>query len=143
MRILGISDDCDTCDCCGRSGLKRTVALDAGQGGPAFHYGVNCAARALGKPAARVERLAEQREAERKQAAWAAAQAAWLAADTTLRTGLGRVIVVRQEGADFVARDEGGNVVYRNEFGKTSYVQRILAAGGAITGGPLPPKEQP
>src|SRR5690349_19372579 len=46
VKVLGISDDVTTCECCGRTYLKRTVALDFnGQG--MKHYGTTCAAKAL------------------------------------------------------------------------------------------------
>jgi hypothetical protein len=45
FKILGISDDVTGCDCCGKSNLKKTVALD--HEGAVVHYGVDCAARAL------------------------------------------------------------------------------------------------
>ncbi|MEU1273636.1 hypothetical protein [Streptomyces sp. NPDC005799] len=55
-KIKGISDDRTQCDCCGLSGLKRTVALmpldaDGNENGTAedvVHYGTSCAAKALG-----------------------------------------------------------------------------------------------
>ncbi len=45
-RLLGISDDRHTCDCCSKSGLKRTVALSFE--GEVKYYGTGCAAIALG-----------------------------------------------------------------------------------------------
>ncbi|MGW1562759.1 hypothetical protein ACWCQ1_40605 [Streptomyces sp. NPDC002144] len=55
-KIKGISDDRTQCDCCGLSGLKRTVALmpldaDGNENGTAedvVYYGTSCAAKALG-----------------------------------------------------------------------------------------------
>ena len=44
--LLGTSDDITTCELCGRSELKGTVAL-RGQGGDVVHYGSTCAALAL------------------------------------------------------------------------------------------------
>lgn len=46
FRQLGITDDVTECDCCGRKGLKRTVALDSDNTG-LVHFGVDCAAKAL------------------------------------------------------------------------------------------------
>jgi hypothetical protein len=46
FKILGVDDSITSCDCCGKSNLKKTVALDAE--GEIVYYGVNCAARALG-----------------------------------------------------------------------------------------------
>lgn len=45
MKILGISDEVTTCECCGRKNLKRTVVLSCGEG--EVHYGSQCAADAL------------------------------------------------------------------------------------------------
>ncbi len=47
MKLLGVTDERTTCDCCGKTHLKRTVALGTETG--IVYYGVNCAARALGK----------------------------------------------------------------------------------------------
>lgn len=44
-RILGISDEVTTCDHCGRSELRRTVALDFD--GEVSFYGTTCAAKAF------------------------------------------------------------------------------------------------
>ncbi len=53
-KILGTSDDVTACDCCGRTDLKFTVALDVldaegGETGDVVHFGCVCAARALGR----------------------------------------------------------------------------------------------
>lgn len=46
VKYLGTDDSVNTCECCGKSPLKHTVALDF-DGGVRF-YGVICAGRALG-----------------------------------------------------------------------------------------------
>ncbi len=67
--MLGISDDIDHCDCCGRTGLKRTVALHpTSDASDIRYYGTSCAAAALRTSAGRVTKVA--------QAAQAAADAA-------------------------------------------------------------------
>ena len=46
MRYLGTSDDVTACDCCGKTRLKSTVAIeDASEN--VVYYGVTCAAKAL------------------------------------------------------------------------------------------------
>jgi hypothetical protein len=52
---IGTTDDCTTCDCCGKSHLKMTVVLRDDEG-EVFFYGRTCAARATGWKAARIER---------------------------------------------------------------------------------------
>ena len=47
MRVLGVNDDRDSCDCCGRQGLKKVVWLETAAG-EVVAYGTGCAARALG-----------------------------------------------------------------------------------------------
>lgn len=42
----GISEN-ETCDCCGRQGLKRTVALEMFGTDEIVFYGVDCAAKAM------------------------------------------------------------------------------------------------
>lgn len=70
MKFLGNTDEVTACDCCGRTGLKSTVALEAADEGTVY-YGVTCAARALGRTAKEVR--SEARDADRAKAA--AAQA--------------------------------------------------------------------
>jgi hypothetical protein len=45
MKILGINNEVTTCECCGRTNLKRTVVLASDNG--QVHYGTECAAKAL------------------------------------------------------------------------------------------------
>lgn len=47
MRVLGVNDDRDSCDCCGRQGLKKVVWLETAAG-EIVAYGTGCAARVLG-----------------------------------------------------------------------------------------------
>lgn len=46
-KFLGTSDEVNTCDCCGRKGLKSTVALELDDASDPVYYGVSCAAQAL------------------------------------------------------------------------------------------------
>lgn len=46
FKLLGITDEITTCDCCGRSNLKCTVALE-NEAGEIVHYGRDCAGKAL------------------------------------------------------------------------------------------------
>lgn len=48
MKFLGVTDEQTTCDLCGKTNLKRTVALETADGS-IVHYGCDCAARALKK----------------------------------------------------------------------------------------------
>lgn len=45
LKILGITDERTECECCGKTGLKRTVALD--RDGAVVYFGSDCAALAL------------------------------------------------------------------------------------------------
>jgi hypothetical protein len=44
---VGITDEVTSCDCCGRTGLKRTVMLEDSETQEMVHYGTTCAAYAL------------------------------------------------------------------------------------------------
>lgn len=48
MKALYLDDSVTTCDCCGRTELKATVAMQLSDGG-ILHYGRTCAARNSGK----------------------------------------------------------------------------------------------
>jgi hypothetical protein len=48
VKALYITDEINTCDCCGRADLKATVAMQLSDGG-ILHYGRTCAARNSGK----------------------------------------------------------------------------------------------
>ena len=52
-QILGISDEVTTCDCCGKTGLKRTVAM-TDDGDNVHFFGCTCAANALNNRQGRV-----------------------------------------------------------------------------------------
>lgn len=53
MKILGINDEVTTCECCGRTNLKRTVILESETIG-IVRYGTDCAAAAVyGKKSAK------------------------------------------------------------------------------------------
>ncbi|MGW2657027.1 hypothetical protein ACWC1D_25645 [Streptomyces sp. NPDC001478] len=73
--VKGIVDDYDTCGCCGRRGLKRTVALmpldaDGNEDGTAedvAYYGTSCAATALGWTQGKVTDMARAVQAERNE----------------------------------------------------------------------------
>lgn len=65
LTILGVSDDVTGCECCGKTGLKRTVALGDADGAVVY-YGTDCAARALGVTGKQVDK--DVRSAARKAA---------------------------------------------------------------------------
>jgi len=49
MKLLGITDQFNTCDCCGKTDLKCTVAFQQ-EDGTIIYYGRICATRWYGKP---------------------------------------------------------------------------------------------
>ena len=65
VKFLGISDEQDVCDCCGRKGLKRTVALHVIATGQDVFFGTTCAARALSIGAKEVKAAAEAADRSR------------------------------------------------------------------------------
>ena len=46
FKVLGCNDEVTTCECCGRTNLKKTVALESATIG-IVRYGVDCAAAAV------------------------------------------------------------------------------------------------
>lgn len=67
MKVLGITDEVTSCSCCGRTGLKCTVAIDAG--GEVVYYGRTCATRHTGKAAKDITKEAFAAQKERERAA--------------------------------------------------------------------------
>ena len=65
--IVGIDDEQDSCDCCGKTGLKRVVRLMDVEG-YVVAYGTTCAAKAR-KVSVRMQK-ADEKSFERKQPRW-------------------------------------------------------------------------
>lgn len=65
MKALYLDDSVTTCDCCGRTGLKATVAMLKDCGG-IVHYGRTCASRNSGKDSKQIRKEMHEEEA-RKQ----------------------------------------------------------------------------
>lgn len=80
-KFMGISDEVLTCECCGRTDLKRTIMISLDGDADPVHYGSECAARTLkgfgfkttGK---KVEKHAQQVERLVRETAFTAAQLA-------------------------------------------------------------------
>lgn len=64
FKLLGITDEITTCDCCGKSNLKFTVGFE-NEVGEVVHYGRDCAGAALyGRKSAKNTANAERRARE-------------------------------------------------------------------------------
>jgi hypothetical protein len=42
-QVIGVNDDVDTCDCCGKTGLKKVVWIEDTETGVVQHFGTTCA----------------------------------------------------------------------------------------------------
>jgi hypothetical protein len=76
VRFLGTTDDVTTCECCGRSDLKSTVALSIDESDPVY-FGVTCAAHALRRSVKEIKagsRAADEAKALAKRKAAAEAE---------------------------------------------------------------------
>lgn len=71
MRALGTTDAVTTCQCCGKTGLKLTVAMET-SGGEIVHYGRTCASRNSGKSAQQIKAEIDAEAVARLRAARAA-----------------------------------------------------------------------
>jgi hypothetical protein len=71
MKIKGIVDNVNTCDCCGKTGLAKTVALETNDG-EIVYYGTTCASIALGYgkeyTSRNVHKLVQREEDKQKRA---------------------------------------------------------------------------
>jgi len=59
FKVLGINDDKNFCECCGKSGLQRVVWIEDTETGEVKHFGTSCAA----KPAKGFDCIDEIKEA--------------------------------------------------------------------------------
>lgn len=60
LKILGIDDAVNTCECCGKTGLKATVVVE--RDGSIFHYGSVCATKHTGFSSREIRMQAEDAE---------------------------------------------------------------------------------
>jgi hypothetical protein len=75
-KLLGTTNDKDTCDCCGRTDLKLTYAIRFDDAGDVRYYGSECASKALRFRANLLPRAAK---AAAKREKLLASHAAWIA----------------------------------------------------------------
>lgn len=69
MKALHLDDSVTTCDCCGRTGLKATVAMQCADGSIVY-YGRTCAARNSGKDQRQIKQEIAEALAARKEQAY-------------------------------------------------------------------------
>lgn len=73
FKMLGISNDVDSCECCGRTGLRKTIILGKldpdGSVTDVLHFGTSCAGKALAIKAtkAAIERMATDAQTKIEQ----------------------------------------------------------------------------
>lgn len=110
VKVLGTTDDCTTCECCGRENLKSTVVLSI-DGGDPVHYGCDCAAREIGRSAAEIRKAArransarEDQELVARRAAANAELAPWLAFLASRGTGSDNFSRIESLGGYAIAR---------------------------------------
>lgn len=46
-KVLGVTEDKNVCECCGKPNLKKTVALENESSGEIKYMGVDCASKAM------------------------------------------------------------------------------------------------
>jgi hypothetical protein len=64
QKILGTDDAVNTCDCCGKTNIKFTFAVDVD--GEVLHYGSTCVTKWTGRTAAQATKEAADRDAAEK-----------------------------------------------------------------------------
>jgi hypothetical protein len=69
FKIFGFTDEVTNCDCCGKTGLKGTFAVELLSSGEILHYGSVCVTRNTG--IAHPKTAADEYRAERTRAAQA------------------------------------------------------------------------
>ena len=67
-KMIGITDEVTSCDCCGRTDLKRTVVLERTDDGVIVYFGTTCGARAIGWTTKEFAAAAKDAQIERQRA---------------------------------------------------------------------------
>src|SRR6266536_2006066 len=100
--LVGTTTEQDTCQCCGRTDLKRVVVLHDGDDDGFF--GSQCAARLLGTPVGDLNREATTAQRQRERADRAARDAAQRQADQAVAVAAGFGADLDAVNALFTAR---------------------------------------
>jgi hypothetical protein len=69
FRVLGSDDSVHTCDCCGKSNLKVTFAIEMIETGEILRYGSVCVTRNTGRKTGELNKMKEAHDLERREAA--------------------------------------------------------------------------
>jgi len=76
-KFLGTTDERTSCDCCGRTELKRTVVLQLRDDAEPVYFGVVCASRRLAMPAKQVRSNAAAADKAKRDEAHRAWRSEW------------------------------------------------------------------
>lgn len=108
--FLGTSDDHTTCECCGKSDLKSTVAIHDIDNGTDHFFGTTCAARALKIQVVEVRKGTAAADKIVRDAKQAAAREAAMAAFRAARAERQSVIdaMLRREAEERAERRRNG-----------------------------------
>lgn len=106
-KILGINDEVTTCECCGRTNLKKTVVLGTEHG--EVRYGTACAAKALRQSERSVKAAATVAEQNRTRPV-----KYWFVRNETLSCWVGGMCPIRfatqeEATARFAGKDWAGS----------------------------------
>lgn len=69
FHVLGSTDAVNTCDCCGKTGLKATWQIEMIDTGERFFYGSVCVTHNTARKLGALKKMQDEYEAERLQAA--------------------------------------------------------------------------
>lgn len=86
--FLGVTGAVTTCDCCGRQGLAKTIALRENSTEEILYFGSACGAKAIGWGVKEFNAAAKHAQTELEQAAYVTYKYAALAADPRCIPGL-------------------------------------------------------
>jgi hypothetical protein len=110
--FLGTTDERTTCDCCGKSELKSTVAIRNLDTGEDLFFGMTCAARALKLQVAEVRKGVTAANKAVRVAKQSAARDAAIAAYKAARAAREAEIseMLRRERAEYAERLRQGHM---------------------------------
>lgn len=90
FQILGVNDDRDFCECCGKQGLKRVVWIQDNELSEVKHFGTVCAtqpAKGFGPDVEKAIKSAVRKAAELQKSGWSYAWRSMIAESKTSDRG--------------------------------------------------------
>jgi hypothetical protein len=125
LKILGTTDEVNTCDCCGRKDLKDTVAMEDDETGNIVYYGCVCAAKKRQVPAKQIRDEAKSADKAKAAAERAEHERLWRIEDARYQSFLDSKVAGTDCKCDSISNQIVG---YMNRFNQLQFLGGFMVA---------------